>query len=323
MADLQKKILITGATGFIGKYIVEHALKNNFEVYIAVRKTSSIKRINAFKFHTIQVDFSSEETINASFSSDLIFDVVVHNAGVKSSSAKALFYKYNVELTKNICTVLRKRKLLKGRFVYISSLAALGPGDPKLLNDITEEQLQQPISHYGKSKLRAEKEVVSSGFPYVILRPTAVYGVGSLDYKDLINVVNRGVAVYTANPKQSLSFIHAEDVAKVIFLSLILKVENQCFNLSDGHKYTLESVYNTVSKSLNKPLKWRFQIPLFLVYSVAYVNSLIERFFKIENALNSIEKATEITAMNWTCSATKLKLKLKFKPSHTLSEIIN
>ncbi len=323
MTAISKKvILITGATGFIGKYIVEHALKNNYEVYIALRKTSNTSRINHLKFNKIIVDFSSEESINKSFPDAVFFDAVIHNAGVTSCFLKEDYYKHNAELTKNLCVVLERRKLLKGKFIYTSSLAALGPGTNSLEEDITEVKQPNPISSYGRSKLLAEKEVISSGVNYTILRPTAVFGEGTSDYKDLISVVKKGFAIYTASPKQQLSFIHADDIAKVVFLALNSPDKNQIFNLSDGESYTLASVYQTVASSLNKQIRFKFRVPLFIVFGVAKLNYYLEKFFKIKNALNSIEKANEVTALSWKCSAQKIKTELNFKASHSLKEII-
>ena len=321
-SNKKKVILITGATGFIGKYIVEHALKNNFEVFIAVRSTSNLSRISHLKFEAIMVDFSSEETIYKSFPKTICFDAVVHNAGVTSCFLKEDYYKYNVELTKNLCAVLEKQNMLKGTFLFTSSLAALGPGTNNLKEDITELKTPSPISNYGRSKLLAEKAVISSGLDYTIIRPTAVFGEGTLDYKDLISIVKKGIAIYTANPKQQLSFIHADDIGKAVFLILNNSHKRQVFNLSDGKSYTLASVYQIVASSLNKEIRFKFRIPSFLVFGVATLNYYLEKHFKIKNALNSVEKAKEITAFNWSCSALKIRSELGFKAQHSLKEII-
>jgi nucleoside-diphosphate-sugar epimerase len=322
VADKKKVILITGATGFIGKYIVEHAIKNNYEVFIAIRGTSNTARINHLRFKTILVDFSSEESIYKSFPKTICFDAVVHNAGVTSCFLKEDYHKYNVELTKNLCAVLVKQSMLKGKFIFTSSLAALGPGTNNLEEDITELKSPRPISSYGSSKLLAEKEVMSSGVNYTIIRPTAVFGEGTLDYKDLISIVKKGLAVYTASPKQQLSFIHANDIGKAIFLILDSSGKRQVFNLSDGQQYTLASLYQTVASSLNKEIRFTFRIPLIVVFGVANFNHYLEKYFKIQNALNSIEKAKEVTALNWRCSAQKIRTELGFKASHSLKEII-
>ncbi len=319
----KKKILITGATGFIGKYLIEHAIKNNYDVFLTLRKSSNTKEIDHLDFNKIHIDFTSEKTISNSLSDTIIFDTIIHNAGVKACFKKEDYFKYNETLTENLSTVLKKRKLLKGKFIYISSLAALGPGDHKTLEDITENKVEQPISNYGRSKLFAEKKVINSGLNYIILRPTAVYGKGTSDYKDLIAIVKKQLAVYTASPNQLLSFIHANDVAQAVFLASESSKNNTTYNLSDTREYTLKSVYKTVADELNTNLKLKIRIPLFAIYSVAVINHYLEAFFKIENSLNSIEKAKEITALNWKCSAKKLKEELNFKPLHSLKEIVD
>jgi nucleoside-diphosphate-sugar epimerase len=169
----------------------------------------------------------------------------------------------------------------------------------------------------------AEKEVVRSGLSYTILRPTAVYGKGTSDYNALVKIVKKGFAVYITKPCQRLSFVHAEDVAIVVFLTDKLSQKNQVFNVSDGVDYTLASIYEIMASALKVKLMLKLRIPFFLVLAVAQYNHYIERFFKIENALNSFEKANEVTAPNWKCSSKKLKDRLGFKAVHTLKEIID
>ncbi|WP_298550063.1 NAD(P)-dependent oxidoreductase [uncultured Algibacter sp.] len=318
-----KKILITGATGFIGKYIVEQAIQQHFEVFIALRKTSNTQRINHLNYTEIYVDFNSEETINQALSDAPVFDTVIHNAGVTSCFFNEDYYRFNTEITKNLCAVLKTNQLLTGRFIYTSSLAALGPGSAVSLEDIVENMPENPITNYGKSKLLAEKEVINSGLSYLIIRPTAVFGQGTNDYKDLVSIVKKRMAIYTASPKQLLSFVHADDISTAIFLANKHSKENQIYNLSDGNEYTLASVYEIVALALKKELKLKFRIPKGIVYSVAYINQFLEKNFKIKNALNSIEKAKEITSINWRCSASKIKQEIGFKAKHTLEEIIH
>ncbi len=319
MLQQKKKVLMTGATGFIGRYIVEQALKNSYKVFVALREQSNTTRIDDLNFQKIPMDFSSQSTIESSLSPNMTFDTVIHNAGVKACPNKEDYYKYNTELTQNLCNALQEKQALKGKFIYMSSLAALGPGDEKTLNDIMETQEENPISHYGRSKLLAEKEVLKSGLDYIILRPTAVYGEGTSDYRGLIKVVKKGWVVYTAKPNQNLSFVHAEDVARSVFMADSQVKENEIFNVSDGNEYTLESVYQTIASVLGVKTKFKVKIPFFMVKGMALIN----HYFKTESALDSVEKAREVTALNWKCSAEKLTGEIGFKASHSLKEIID
>ena len=318
---VKKKILITGATGFIGKYLIEHALKNNYTVFIALRKTSNTSRINHLKWTKIEVDYTTEATIDNAFKHAPAFDIIIHNAGVKSCYSKNEYFQYNTELTKNLCTVIYNRKLVKDQFIYISSLAALGPGDPKTLEEINENAIQNPISDYGRSKLTAEKELIKSRLKYIIIRPTAVYGEGTSDYDDLISIVRKKTAIYPTTPKQKLSFIHADDVANLVFLAINNKNSNQVYNATDGNEYTLKLFYEIIAASLQVEIKYKIQIPFLLLKTIALFNQYKQKVFKIENSLNSLEKANEVVALNWGCSAQKAKKELNFKTLHSLKEI--
>jgi len=317
----KKRILITGATGFIGKYLIEHALKNNYIVFIALRKTSNTSRINHLKWTKIEVDYSTEAALNNAFKQVPSFDIIIHNAGVKSCYSKNEYFQYNTELTKNLCTVIHNRKLVKDQFIYISSLAALGPGNSETFEEIDENSNQNPISDYGRSKLSAEKELIKSGLKYIIIRPTAVYGEGTSDYDDVISIVRKKTAFYPTTPKQRLSFIHADDVANLVFLAIDKKNDNQIYNATDGNDYTLKLFYEIIATALQVEIKYKILVPFFLIKTIALFNKYKQKLFKIENSLNSLEKANEVVALNWRCSAQKIKKELNFTPLHVLKEI--
>ncbi len=319
----KKNILITGATGFIGSYIVKHALALKYEVYVAVRKTSNRKSLEDLNVNFLILDFSSETAIARTLTSTIVFDTVIHNAGVKTASTEEAYKHNNVDLTKNLCAALQKKRLLKGSFIFISSLAALGPGEEDSMACIAENRVASPLSSYGKSKLLAEKEVEKSGLKYTIIRPTAVFGKGGNDYKQLVSLVKKNIAIYLASPKQLLSFIHADDLARLIFLANTPAGVNQVFNASDTQNYTLEKFYKTVEHALGKNIKIRLRVPFFIVASIANLNGLLQKMCNIKSPLDSIEKAREVTALNWACCTDKIQSQLHFVAQHSLNEIID
>ena len=100
------KILITGASGFIGSFIVEEALRRGFETWAAVRSSSSRQFLTDNRIHFIELDFSSETQMTEQLTG-LQFDYIVHAAGVTKCLDKADFHRINTEGTQHLVHVLK------------------------------------------------------------------------------------------------------------------------------------------------------------------------------------------------------------------------
>ena len=116
------KILITGASGFIGSFIVEEALRRGFETWAAVRKSSSRTFLQDERIHFIELNLSSKTQLVEQLR-DQQFDYVVHAAGVTKCLNKADFHRINTEGTKNLVEALLEVKMPLKRFVFVSSLS--------------------------------------------------------------------------------------------------------------------------------------------------------------------------------------------------------
>ena len=121
-----QKILITGASGFVGSFLVEEALKRGLEVYAGVRSTSSRKYLQDKRIHIFELDFGNLSDLRDRLQ-QVNFDFVIHNAGVVTVNDKQDFFKYNTELTTNFARILQEVQPDLKKFTYISSAAAYGP----------------------------------------------------------------------------------------------------------------------------------------------------------------------------------------------------
>lgn len=120
------KILVTGASGFIGSYIVEEALRQGMETWAAVRPTSSRKYLQDERIHFINLNLSSEEELEKELAPHE-FDYIVHAAGATKCLHAEDFYKVNTEGTKHLVNVLLRLQMPIRRFVFVSSLSILEP----------------------------------------------------------------------------------------------------------------------------------------------------------------------------------------------------
>ena len=147
------KILITGASGFIGSFIVEEALRRGFETWAAVRGSSSRQFLTDERIHFIELKLSSEEQLCEQLK-DHLFDYVVHAAGVTKCLNKADVHRINTEGTQHLIHVLKALQMPVERFVYISSLSIMGAiREQQPYTEIREDDTPQPNTAYGQSKL--------------------------------------------------------------------------------------------------------------------------------------------------------------------------
>ena len=171
------KILITGASGFIGSFIVEEALRQGMETWAAVRKSSSRAFLTDDRIHFIELDFDHPDCLRQQLQGH-DFDYVVHAAGVTKCLNANDFHRVNTIGTQHLVEALMAVNKPLSRFVYISSLSVFGPvREQQPYQEIRESDTPCPNTAYGRSKLAAERwldTLASKGqrFPYVVLRPT-------------------------------------------------------------------------------------------------------------------------------------------------------
>ena len=115
----KQRLLVTGASGFIGSFIVEEALRRGFEVWAAVRRSSSRQFLTDERIHFIELDLSSESVLTQQLTGHA-FDYVVHAAGVTKCLHKEDFFRINTEGTQHLVRAIQTLQMPLCRFVYIS-----------------------------------------------------------------------------------------------------------------------------------------------------------------------------------------------------------
>jgi len=312
---MKKRVLITGASGFVGYHLIAAALASDLEVYAAVRPSSNITHLKEFDIHYTDLDFSNE-TLLCKELEDKKYNYIIHAAGITKAKTKAEYDKINAVYTKNLALAAVNAKIKLEKFVFVSSLAAMGP-----LKDfsgtIQDNSPAHPVTNYGASKLLAEQYLAQvKGLPLIVIRPTAVYGPREKDIFILLQTINKGLEPHIGNFEQQISFIYVKDLAKIIVDSLFSAVTNRQYNVSDGGTYNRYALAEGVKKAMHKKT-WKFHLPVFAVSALA---SLMERLYKnsaSSPALNK-EKMNELTAINWACSIANVKRDLGFNPRYNL-----
>ena len=223
---MKKKMLITGANGFVGFHLVNEALEAGFSVHAGVRKNSDINHPKNLNIQYSFLDYL--DSLKEDFESKK-YDFIVHAAGITKATDYITYERINADYTWNIAKAAKS--INPQKIVFISSLAALGPAKYGLQNVLLADADPKPVTDYGKSKLLAEQYLKEfSELNWIILRPTAVYGPREKDLLLIIKTIN----------KDKVSELVAEN-----WHCSIEKAQNEIsfspqFNLEKGMKNTIE-----------------------------------------------------------------------------------
>jgi len=312
-----KKILVTGASGFVGSFLVEECLRRNLQVYAGVRKTSSRKYLQDERTRFLEMDFSDKNLLKEQMQRER-FDYIIHNAGVVSAPKLEDYWRVNFEYPKNLMEALAG--CTPAKFTFISSLAAYGPASNEDLTDfLKEEDTPKPINTYGKSKLATEQHLAGlQDLPYIIIRPAGVYGPREQEIFTFFKLLDRHMEGYIGFRRQHLTFIYVKDLARVVVDATLSQHTHKAYFVSDGQYYSQWDL-GKVAKSIIKKPTLRFHVPLTLVRAVAW---LMERRGKGDGkypALN-LEKVRILESLNWKCDLQPLKEDMNFKPEYTLEQ---
>lgn len=175
-----KKVLIIGAGGFIGGFIARESLDRGYETWVTVRESTSRRYLNDERLKFVVLDYDNVDNLVDKLSKALPesekWDYIVYNLGATKVTDYRDFNRINYEYLKNIVEALRSSDKIPERFLYMSSLSALGPGDEKNYTPYTSSDIPSPNTRYGVSKIKAETLLeMSSDIPWIIFRPTGVY----------------------------------------------------------------------------------------------------------------------------------------------------
>jgi dihydroflavonol-4-reductase len=307
-----ERVLVTGATGFVGSHLVDELLWKGYEVKALIRTNSDLRWLSGKGVECIEGDLLEKRKLPSLKGFAYIFHLgeetnVQHRRGLYRASQKR---------TERLIAAAQKIRGLK-RFVYLSSQAAAGPSPPERAQ--TEDDPPMPVSPYGKSQLAAEETVFNcrDKVPITILRPCPTYGPRDAYLFEYFKAISRGHFPMLGNEPISLSFCYVEDLIQALMLSITRDhPSGEVFFVSDGEKYALDFFADVVSSALKVKLR-KIHIPRWAArfYAVAADGWGIMRRGP---ALFHRGKRAQASQRNWVCDITKAKKMLGFRPRFRL-----
>jgi nucleoside-diphosphate-sugar epimerase len=313
----KKKVLITGASGFVGYHLIEEALKADLEVYAAIRPSSDQSHLSEFHIQYVNLNYNDVSALTQALE-DKQYNYIIHAAGTTKAKAKADYELVNAAYTRNLAIAALEANINLEKFVFVSSLAALGP-ITDLSAEIHDDTPPRPVTNYGASKVLAEQYLSEfKNLPLVTIRPTAVYGPREKDLFILFNSINKGLEPHIGRFKQQLSFVYVKDLVKVIVKALTVPDVHKAYNISDGKVYDRYALAAYSRKALNRKT-FKFHLPVSLVALLASIMDFVYANSKNTPTLNK-EKMAELTAINWACSITNATRELNYVPEYDLEK---
>ena len=322
------KVLITGASGFIGSFIVEESLRRGYETWAAVRRSSSREYLQDGRISTIELNLSSKEQLKEQLR-DHRFDFVVHAAGVTKCLNKDDFHRINTVGTQNLVLALDELQMPLRRFVYLSSLSVFGAiREQQPYEEIRETDTPQPNTAYGRSKLETEQwldafsaDLKAAGreFPYVVLRPTGVYGPREKDYFLMVKSISQHSDFAVGYRRQDITFVYVTDVVQAVFLAMEKGRTGRKYFLSDGEVYQSTTFSDLIRKELGNPWWLRVTAPVWVLRVVTFFGEYIGRLTGHVTALNN-DKFNILRQRNWRCDIQPAVTELGYQPRVKLPE---
>lgn len=295
---MSEVVIITGASGFIGRWTRDALLDRGFDV-VALRRPASPP---AARGRSAEVDYEQPDALARTLDG-LRPAYVIHVAGATKGVTYDDFRRANAAPTEALLGAIAASGAPVRRFVHVSSLASFGPS--RLDAPHTEAATPNPIEFYGRSKLEAERAVEDAEIPYTILRPGGVYGPGDVDYFNLFKSAAQGWNVYFGNRKRAFSKIYISDMVELALAAAFEpRTENRGYFVCDGSPVTWESFQTAIAARADRPVR-DLDLPGALVGLAALGGELLSSLDEKPRLFNR-QKAAMGRAEAWTCDPSAL-----------------
>lgn len=260
------RILVTGATGFIGSRLVENLSKiKKYRIRCLVRRKGPLKHLKNIEIFS--GDITSKSSVKNAMKN---VDIVVHLAAIKYHYLPdAEIYETNVMGTKNLLDYSQRVK----HFIYISTIL-----------------VHNPLDTYSKTKLEAEKLVEESGLKFTILRLPFIFGKGDkTNITKMLDFLKKyPIIPIIGNGKQLIYPMHVDDVVEII--KYVIKKNKTGKFVVYNHVMTVNKFIDIATKTLRLK-RLRLHIPIIFIKIFSLILSLVtKKPFITTSQLSNIEK---------------------------------
>lgn len=317
------RLLIVGGGGFIGGHIVAGALNRGFDTWVAVRASTSRSRLDDPRLHMLVLDYDSSGQMSRALADALpdgeAWDMVIYNLGATKCINFTDFNRINYLYLQRFVEAMRSAGKMPRRFLYMSSLSALGPGDEKGFEPLTDLTIPAPNTRYGVSKIKAETFLETcADLPWTIFRPTGVYGPCEQDYLMMIKSIDSHFDFGVGMRRQMLTFIYVTDLVNAMFDALATDTTvRRKYIISEDRAYTQKEFRRIVARHLRTRMVIPVKLPMWMAYVASVVAEKIGTLRGKPSTLNR-DKYKIMKQRNWNCDVSHAKADFGFHVDYPL-----
>ena len=276
---MNKRIAVTGATGFVGRHLVERLISEGYEINALTRRPQSpCENIN-----WIEGNFEDKAALSKLVNNT---DVIIHVAGAVKAKNKLDFLNANAHSVSNLLTALEKQNN-KPHFIQISSLAAREP----------------QLSDYAFSKKKGEKIIIDNNLDldWTIVRPPGIYGPHDMETLKIFKLFKWRIALYPVSKHNRASWVYVTDLVK--YISHLINNPDyygQTLEIDDGHRdgYSHYEFMTAIANTL-KISTIGITVPKIILKLFGHTNDILGRIFGFAPMVSS-KKVNEICHADWT-----------------------
>jgi dihydroflavonol-4-reductase len=322
------RILVTGASGFIGTHLVNALAARGDEVTCLVRKTSVVDRLRPLGVRLAYGEITDGESLAAAVGGQ---EIVFQLAGCLRALRVEQLYRVNQQGVARVARACAEQAT-PPVLVIVSSLAAMGPS--RADRPRTASDPPAPVSNYGRSKLAGEQSVRQHAgrVPITIVRPPIVFGEGDPTTREIFAPIARfGVHLVPSYRDQRVSAIHADDLVNLLILAAergkrlaagVLDgpaTAQGCYFAACEHDPTYAELGRMAGAALGLHRVWVVRTGPLAVWSVAGVYQALS-WLSRRPWYFDLDKAREARAGSWTCSTAAAREELGFSVAAPLAE---
>ena len=296
-------VLVTGGTGFVGSHLVERLCELGISVRCLVRRSSPLDRLPPavqLVYGDLRGGAGLREAVEGA-------RVVIHVAGVTKALERTEFYRGNVDGTRNLLAACEETG--PARFVHVSSLAAIGPSPDG--RPLSEDAEPHPLTHYGKSKLAAERAVLESKLAprAVIVRPAVVFGPRDTDVFEIFRAANKGLLVRIGRAESLAAMIYVKDLVEALIAAASVEcAAGRAYFAAAPKAVSWTGLAGTAAAIMGRKLR-TVSVPPAAAYAAGWCAEMAARL-RGRPGIVSREKVTEARCPYWVCDTRRAEADL-------------